>query len=302
MRCPKCQYISFDNGERCRNCGYEFSLTVDDPQVDVTIRREEPRSGRLQDVSLTALDTPISATPSPPRADTDDGDRRSNARRPLTAADLPLFTDRVADDQAPLVSPSAVPRPPLSVRRANPAARPRVRTQVPEELSLDLAADAEEREPGVPLVIEEPHATSGDAASVFRRAAAGLIDTIILGAIQIAVVYLTLRVSGLTLAEWRLLPLAPLIAFLLLLCGGYFILFTAAGGQTIGKMAARIRVVAAPSGERGDPRVSFQIAFVRAVASLGSVLALGAGFLPVIFSADRRAFHDRVAETRVVVA
>jgi hypothetical protein len=41
---------------------------------------------------------------------------------------------------------------------------------------------------------------------------------------------------------------------------------------------------------------------VRAVALLGSVLALGAGFLPVLFRADRRAFHDRVADTRVVIA
>jgi uncharacterized RDD family membrane protein YckC len=32
------------------------------------------------------------------------------------------------------------------------------------------------------------------------------------------------------------------------------------------------------------------------------VLLLGAGFLPVLFSADRRALHDRVAETRVVPA
>ena len=29
MRCPKCQYISFESGDRCRNCGYEFSLSVD---------------------------------------------------------------------------------------------------------------------------------------------------------------------------------------------------------------------------------------------------------------------------------
>jgi hypothetical protein len=38
------------------------------------------------------------------------------------------------------------------------------------------------------------------------------------------------------------------------------------------------------------------------VACLGSLLAVGAGFLPVFFSPDRRAFHDRVAQTRVVAA
>ncbi len=25
MKCPKCQYIGFDTGDRCRNCGYEFA-------------------------------------------------------------------------------------------------------------------------------------------------------------------------------------------------------------------------------------------------------------------------------------
>ena len=40
-----------------------------------------------------------------------------------------------------------------------------------------------------------------------------------------------------------MLPAVPMLAFLMLLCGGYFVLFTAAGGQTIGKMAAHIRVV-----------------------------------------------------------
>ena len=26
MKCPKCGYLGFESGDRCRNCGYEFSL------------------------------------------------------------------------------------------------------------------------------------------------------------------------------------------------------------------------------------------------------------------------------------
>ena len=300
MRCPKCQYITFDNAERCRNCGYEFSLAVDDPAVDVTIRREEPPPGRLHDVSLTALDAPLSPGESERGTQQRGGEPYGDAQRTLSVPDLPLFTDRVADDQAPLVTPHAVPRPPLSVRRANPAARTRSRP-VPEELSLDLASDANERSKLAHA--DEPLRESfGDVAGAGRRLGAGLIDALLLGAIDATVVYLTLRLCELTPAQWRQLPLPPLIAFLLLVCGGYFILFTAAGGQTIGKMAARIRVVAChPTGDV-DPRVSFATAFIRTVASVASLLALGAGFLPVLFSADRRAFHDRVAETLVVNA
>ena len=278
MRCPKCQYISFDSGDRCRNCGYQFSLAVEEPPVEVTIGRDEPGPGRVGELSDRALGAP---------------------RRQFTAADLPLFTDRVADDQAPLVTPPAVPRPPLAVRRANPGLHPRHRAPRPEELSLDLAAG--------PGTVEEPESADalerfGDAAGIVRRVAAGLIDSTILGAILAAVVYLTLRLCDLTPDQWRALPAIPLGAFLLLLAGGYFVLFTAAGGQTIGKMATRIRVVAVPADGEGPLRVSFGAAVFRTVVCLASVAPLGAGFLPVLFRADRRAFHDRVADTRVVIA
>src|SRR5678810_639629 len=26
MKCPKCHYLGFETGDRCRNCGYDFSL------------------------------------------------------------------------------------------------------------------------------------------------------------------------------------------------------------------------------------------------------------------------------------
>jgi uncharacterized RDD family membrane protein YckC len=296
MRCPKCQYISFDSGERCRNCGYEFSLSAEDPGVDVSIGRDHPAPGRIRDV--TALDTPLE--PDEPGVLDDDADAvlRNAARRLPSASDLPLFTERVADDQAPLITPPAVPRPPLSVRRTNPSHRGRARGE-PEELSLDLSLDSGDR----PAEHDARVNIAGEqAASLVRRSLAGVIDLLVLGSIHAAVIYLTLRLLELETSAWRLLPPVPLAAFLLLLCGGYFVLFTAAGGQTIGKMAAGIRVIAASENADGHRRVSFAMAIMRAVACLGSVVALGAGFLPALLSSDRRAFHDRIAETRVVPA
>lgn len=296
MRCPKCQYISFDSGDRCRNCGYEFSLAVEEPHVDVPIKREDPRPGRGKDPSLTALDASISS----PNERSEDGGPPFG-RRPLTMEDLPLFTERFADDQAPLVTPPAVPRPPLSVRRANPAQRG-PRPPLPEELSLDLAADAGEPILAPESVVDEQATSTDKAAGIVRRLGAGLVDSMLLIAIHAAVVYLTLRLSELRPEQWQILPLPPLIAFLLLLSGGYFVLFTAAGGQTIGKMTTGIRVVNAGDGSEAPLRVGFGTAVVRAVACLGSVLAAGAGFLPILLASDRRAFHDRVAGTRVVRA
>jgi uncharacterized RDD family membrane protein YckC len=215
-----------------------------------------------------------------------------------------LFTDRVADDQAPLVTPPAVPRAPLSVRKAAPV-RPRSQPS-PEELSLDLDDDPPEglaafgvtptSLPPVPASVLQQPAVAG----LFRRGIAGIIDVLILGSISTAVVVLTLRVCELTLEQWRMLPPVPMLAFLLLLCGGYFVLFTAAGGQTIGKMATHIRVVNGP--DATPARVSFRTAVVRTVACLGSVVALGAGFLLAVTNEDHCAFHDKVADTRVVPA
>jgi uncharacterized RDD family membrane protein YckC len=294
MRCPKCQYITFDSDDRCRNCGYEFSLSVEDEPVEVRIARHEPESVRRGSDAFSALDATLNFPAEAERP------ASQGARRSLTAADLPLFIEqRVADDQAPLVTPPAVPRAPLSVRRAAPV-RSRARGPALDELPLGPPDDGEGSRAGAG---DAPEGDSTDGihdASVARRTIAGIIDVAILGTIAAVIVLLTLRIAELTLAEWHLLPVAPMLAFLLLLCGGYFILFTAAGGQTIGKMIMGIRVVNAA----GDapPRVSFRTAFIRTLTCLGSVVALGGGFLPVLFSAERRAFHDRVAGTRVVAA
>lgn len=294
MRCPKCQYISFESGGRCRNCGYELSLSAGEPPLDVTIARDEPGPGRIRDVAHTALDRSAAGRAEDDLALTDE--EFSSAHRLPSAADLPLFTERVADDQAPLVTPPAVPRPPLSVRRTSPMARARGRPAPADELPLGLGP---ERDAGGPDAGAASRVVT--PAGLVRRTTAGLIDATILGAIAWAVVYLTLRAAGVPPEQWRALPLAPLASFLLLLAGGYFILFTAAGGQTIGKMTTGIRVVTlTPDGTAA--RVSFATALVRALACFGSVAAIGAGFVPAVVSPERRAFHDRVADTRVVPA
>jgi uncharacterized RDD family membrane protein YckC len=102
--------------------------------------------------------------------------------------------------------------------------------------------------------------------------------------------------AGLPVDEFMLLPAMPLIAFLLLIKLSYFCAFTAVGGQTIGKMAAHIRVVSADNGP-----LDAAAALRRTLAGLVSAIPLGLGFLPALLSSDRRALHDRIARTRVIV-
>ena len=58
MKCPKCNYLGFETGDRCRNCGYDFSLiSHGDPQpVDMDL---ELRSAQSE--AAPAADWPIRA-------------------------------------------------------------------------------------------------------------------------------------------------------------------------------------------------------------------------------------------------
>jgi uncharacterized RDD family membrane protein YckC len=275
MKCPKCQYFSFDNGERCRNCGYDFSLVAEAPLPDLSIQDGTEAIGPLSDLSLNDLFAP-------------DG----------------------ADPDAPLVPPGATPRAPLAVRRTAPAApRPKARretgrvdTDREPRLALDTAEMAIVPEPApepAATVFREPELV---VASAVARLLGGVIDLALVAAIDVAVVYFTLKLCDLTFAQVLILPMAPLLSFLALLNGGYLSTFVAAGGQTIGKMAAGIRVVPADPGAPRSERVSFGQAVVRAAGYLASALPAGLGFLPAFFGEERRALHDRLADTRVVKA
>lgn len=108
-------------------------------------------------------------------------------------------------------------------------------------------------------------------------------------------IYFTLKIAGLGTDDWPLLPVLPLLSFLLLLKTSYFSVFTMVGGQTIGKMAVGIRVV----GEDGAPLDPAR-AVHRTVVGALSMLAGGAGLVPLLAGTDRRGFHDRMARTRVI--
>jgi uncharacterized RDD family membrane protein YckC len=132
-------------------------------------------------------------------------------------------------------------------------------------------------------------------APMGTRIAAGAIDVAFMLAIDAIVLYFTLRITGLPYEAWRRLPLAPLLGFLAMLHGGYLAMFTAASGQTMGKMLTSIRVVSS----HGGP-VPFGSAVVRAVVWLLTIVPAGVGFIPAFLANDRRALHDRFADTKVV--
>src|SRR6266436_5812066 len=100
MKCAKCGYLGFEQADRCRNCGYDYSLaSTSAPDLDRVFGAPEPAA--------------------PPRI----------------VVEPTLFGPPIPDDE-PLITRASPPRPPLAVRRATPEAA-RLRAE-PRVQSLEL--------------------------------------------------------------------------------------------------------------------------------------------------------------------
>jgi uncharacterized RDD family membrane protein YckC len=310
MKCPKCGYLGFESVDRCRNCGYDFSLaSVDLLELPLkttsTSSAASEREFRQSSDDLSFLDGDRTSEPGhfSGRVKPDVQRPPGEAALPPLSEDLPLFGGVMADD-LPLITRPSPPRPPLAVRRATPDA-PRLRNASARAATLDLDLDLESpaRATASSVAAHSREATGTPAdedaaedATVGARFAAFVADALILLAIDVAVVYFTMQICGIGFDELGILPRAPLLVFLLVQNGGYLVAFTA-GGQTLGKMAAGIKVVSA------EPRSSLDVsrAFVRELVWLVLAAPAGLGLLTVL-SRDRRGVHDRFAGTRVVRA
>lgn len=233
---------------------------------------------------------------------------RSTARplAPSTTAELPLFVKsrqepEIGPDE-PMVKVPATPRQPLSVRRAQEVPRPRPAVSSRAELrplERDLLDDFKRLEQRVAERGRDASAAAAEPVTLAaRRLMAAAVDTALLGGIATGVLWATLRLCGLGFGEALTLPVIPLAAFLLLVVAGYLLMFTVAGGQTVGKMLAHIRVV---DGQTSRAGLTAKQAATRALLTLPSVLVLGVGFLPAL-AGQGLALHDRLSDTRVVDA
>ena len=212
------------------------------------------------------------------------GESEPQGDGPLAATSgLPLFPNPagVVDADGP------AERSPMRGRRPTP-----VPSQAPVSRSQDPGP---EQSLDTPAIGERVAATT-PAASISSRMVAGTVDVTLLLALDALVVGLTLRLAGLGVASLEVLPAAPLVAFLLLLDGGYLVVLTATGGQTFGQMVAGNRVVDID----GRP-VSSTAALIRATTMVLSLLPAGAGLIWMCAVRDRRGVHDRIAGTLVVV-
>jgi uncharacterized RDD family membrane protein YckC len=317
MKCPKCGYLGFETSDRCRNCGYDFSLTPPPADADLTLNQPDASERVAPALDLDRLfgaePEPASSSsgtvlpPPPPDAGpaAEPLDERAEPVAVMTVAEPASrdWSELPFDEGAPARPPKPA-RPPLGVRRTTPDL-PRTRPRFNRPIRFESAADAESPAAGVEVADSPPAPApslptpSMEPASLPVRLGALLIDAALLGAVSAGVLVLTLRISDLSLswADIRILPPVPFVGFLALLSLGYAASFTVAGGQTIGKMLTGARVI----GDDGRP-VDVAGAVLRSLGCALVPLTLGLSYSPVVFTDDRRALHDRLAGTRVVRA
>jgi uncharacterized RDD family membrane protein YckC len=291
-----------------------FDDVLDSPTTPVG---EKPAS-RVESAGPPSGGARPAATP-PMRPD------RHDRSAPPATSELPLFVQGIARDVTPDTAPVAArgslveadaaretpavaPGPP-PVRKPPPdvPARPRSGHAGGQRrfgpLDNDLLEGLQEIE-----LAEQRHAigearrerqeTAADARSRFSAA---VVDAALLAVLATGLVSVTLRWAGLDWEQAQVLPVAPLAGFILVIVTGYLFMFTAASGQTVGKMLLGIRVVDAGASGSGLAPLSLRQAFYREALTIPSVLLCGAGFLPA-FTGDGRAVHDRLTQTRVVRA
>ena len=306
MKCPKCGYLGFESVERCRNCGYEFSLTSGTRLPELSIRTNASDVQPLDDLAMVDAALPLATSSARAAA----GSTPDLARGAVSASagptpELPLFGSAIPDD-VPLITKISPPRTPLAVRRATPEVprlRADVRTPTLDLRAPDLAATPRPVAPVVPAIersnghgqVDREAIAELDAASVSTRVLATAIDLAILAVIDLLVAYLTLQISGLEFTDVGLLPGIPMLTFLIVQNISYFVAFTT-GGQTLGQMAMAIKVVRDEAGHAPTIR----LAILRTFIWLLLTLPAGVGLVTLLFSDERRGLHDRAAGTRVV--
>lgn len=138
---------------------------------------------------------------------------------------------------------------------------------------------------------------SSPPPGLFRRLAAMVYDGLLILALAFVVSALLLMASGGRLGQpdrppWLLWAHRIALAASI---WGFFAWFWIHGGQTLGMRAWRLRLVAVDGSA-----ITWAQTIRRFAGATLSLVALGLGYLWVLFDPDRRSWHDRLSGTVLV--
>ena len=150
-----------------------------------------------------------------------------------------------------------------------------------------------------------PETPTVELAGFWRRVGAYVIDFAFIW-LTISALQFAVRIAQ-TAAYWAIPGsiggivnlIATLLSTLLFLAIflGYYPYFWSTSGQTLGKKALGLRVV-----RTGGYKLGLGRAILRLVGYWLSTLALGLGFIWIVFDRRRQGWHDKIADTQVVRA
>lgn len=140
-------------------------------------------------------------------------------------------------------------------------------------------------------------------AGFWIRTLAFLIDLAILNIIYLFFLFAGCLAVYLALQTQDLYVYVSKAETLILLCNliiiaitiGYFTYFHGSTGQTIGKMACKIKVVQ----KNGDP-LNYPKSFLRWIGYVLSSIVLYIGFFWIAFDKNKQGWHDKIANTFVI--
>ena len=143
-----------------------------------------------------------------------------------------------------------------------------------------------------------PSPATGVPAGLLRRLGAVLYDSLLLLAVLMIATAAFLPLTGGEALDPDAHPALELVyrAVLLLLIVGYFGIFWTRRAQTLGMASWRLRI------ERDDgAALGWGDTALRLAAAVLSWLPLGLGYLWIAIDPRRRAWHDRLSSTRILV-
>ncbi len=265
MKCPKCGFLSANDLERCKRCGADW--VKERAQIETGSQERASREAE----GLSAKISASIETETKPEAET------SEALRGLEG----LMAE---PEEVPAAEPHAEPGPILE-RGAAAVALDREFDRLYETLRAREVGGGPPRWGGF-----------------FRRSSAFSIDLMVLSMLSSLLFYLInvgfqvgMSAHGQTMTVDHLFLLIHIFVLAWLgLVASYFVMLPAMSGMTVGKWLLGLKIVAA-----NRAPISYPQAMLR---WLGYAISapLGLGFLWIMVSREKRAWHDLLARTWVV--
>ncbi len=167
---------------------------------------------------------------------------------------------------------------------------PQPATDTAMEWDLEAPSDAD-------TILDAQRDPMDPTAPMSDRVFSALADALVLTTIAVLLMFGGASAAGTGVLPFVQAAPVPFAAAWLIFGLCYGIFFVGTCGQTLGKMAMRIRVIGS-----NRFRVGYGKATVRALGYAATMLPAGLGLLLALKDVEHRALHDRLSGTRVVKA